>query len=350
MTIKDVAREASVSFKTVSNVINGTGSMRPETRQRVEEAIERLGYSVNMSARMLKSGTTNLIGLAVCNFTQPFMSYLACLIIKAAKRRNYGVVINTYEFDGAGLEDIVTDCPRLGADGWIFYADRPLRDRAAVLDQQFPVVLAGDYSAYGRTDSVTMPNKQSLYDTVSRLLRQGYDRIGLIGVPDEADRDRIFSVHEGGRALRSQGYIEAFDDYGKTVDWNILRSGNRWDSGDGERAVVGLLAENECPQVIVCLNDSLAIGAMHELQRRGYHVPDDVQIIGFDNIAEGRFANPALTTIDPDVEDFAQKAVDMLIERLEGYDGPVRTYTTDYTLIERGSTRFGGGVAASGGR
>ena len=341
VTIKDVAKEAGVSFKTVSNALNGTGSMRPETRERVMAAIDKLGYSVNMQARMLKSGTSNLIGLAVCNFTQPFMSYLACLIIKAAKQRDYGVVINTYELDGAGLEDIVADCPRLGADGWIFYADRPLRDGAAVLDQQYPVVLAGDYLAYGRADNVTMPNEQALRDTVARLLQRGCRRIGLIGAPDDADRDRIFAIHEGGRALRSQGYVEAFEDFGVPVDWGLLRSGNRWDSSDGERAVVDMLRENACPEVIVCLNDSLAIGAMHELQRRGYRVPQDVQVIGFDNIEEGRYVNPSLTTIDPDVESFARKAVDMLIERLEGFDGPARTYTTDYTLIERGSTRLG---------
>lgn len=99
VTITDVAKEARVSIKTVSNVINDAGSMRPETRQRVKDTIARLGYTVNYSARSLKTGMTKLVGLAVMDFDQPWASMYAGEIIKAARKRGYGVVIDTY---GAG--------------------------------------------------------------------------------------------------------------------------------------------------------------------------------------------------------------------------------------------------------
>lgn len=91
---------------------------------------------------------------------------------------------------------------------------------------------------------------------------------------------------------------------------------------------------------MLCLNDAIALGAIHELQRRGLRVPADVQLIGFDNVPESEYSVPALTTIDPHVDDYAKHAVDMLIERIEEYSWPARTYTTDFTVVERASAKL----------
>ena len=114
VTITDVARETGVSIKTVSNVLNNTGSMRPETRQRVQDAIERLGYRVNVSARAMKTGGTKLIGLAITDFCQPFMPYLADSIVAAARSRGYAVITDTYNSAGGRLRYAGTG--RLGHD------------------------------------------------------------------------------------------------------------------------------------------------------------------------------------------------------------------------------------------
>ncbi|AKV55768.1 LacI-type transcriptional regulator [Bifidobacterium actinocoloniiforme DSM 22766] len=338
-TIKDVAREAHVSIKTVSNVINDSGSMRPQTRKRVEQAIDSLGYSINMSARLLKTGESRLLGLATFDFAQPFPATFVDAVVKAARKRQYGVVVDTYDSDGEGLSTILKEIPQLGADGWVFLMDRPAHPKS-ILDQNYPLVLAGDYLSYGKVDSVMMPNVDAVKAVVGRLLDGGVERIGLIGAPDGADRQLVFEAQEGGRPMRTRGYIEAFEERGMRVDWRIMVSGNKWISSDGERAVSTMLANADLPEAIVCLNDALAFGTMHELQRRGFSIPEDVQIVGFDNVAEGRYSNPALTTIDPNTGDFAQRAVDMVIERIEGYQGPARMCTTDFRLIERASTWF----------
>ncbi|RBP99646.1 LacI family DNA-binding transcriptional regulator [Bifidobacterium xylocopae] len=338
-TIRDVAQEAHVSIKTVSNVINHSGSMRPQTRKRVEQAIDRLGYSINMSARLLKTGGSRLLGLATFDFTQPFPATFVDAVVRAARKREYGVVIDTYGSDGAGLPTILKEIPQLGADGWIFLVDRPVRP-ISVLDQNYPLVLAGDYMSFGKVDSVMMPNVAAVKSVVGRLLDDGMERIGLIGAPDGVDRRILFEAEEGGRPMRTRGYVEAFEERGMRVDWRIMVSGNKWISSDGERAISTMLANSDLPEAIVCLNDALAFGAMHELQRRGFRIPEDVQIVGFDNVAEGRYSNPALTTIDPDIDDFAQRAVAMLIERIEGHRGPARPYVTDFQLIERASTQL----------
>ena len=120
VTILDVAREAGVSFKTVSNVLNNTGSMKESTRRRVEKAIDKLGYVVNASARSLRNGTTGLIGLSIFNFSQPFAPYLADQIIAYAKQRGYGTIINTYGNETPdGLEISMGKISQLAADGCI---------------------------------------------------------------------------------------------------------------------------------------------------------------------------------------------------------------------------------------
>ena len=148
VTITDVARETGVSIKTVSNVLNNTGSMRPETRQRVQDAIERLGYRVNVSARAMKTGGTKLIGLAITDFCQPFMPYLADSIVAAARSRGYAVITDTYNSAG-GLAQAIPETKKLAADGWIFFMGSPITDRTA------PAVSVGDcgrlrYAGTGR--------------------------------------------------------------------------------------------------------------------------------------------------------------------------------------------------------
>ncbi|NMN02430.1 LacI family DNA-binding transcriptional regulator [Bifidobacterium panos] len=352
VTIKDVAREAEVSIKTVSNVLNNCGSMRPATRQRVEEAMKRLGYTLNVSARAMKTGGTRLIGLGIFDFSQPFAPYLADIIIDYARQREYGVIINTYGSAGQGIPTIVNDTYRLGADGWLFFTDRPLGSEGAVLEQPYPVVLAGDYLSYGKSDLVTMSNVAAVSDTTGHLLDAGLRRIALLGAPhdcgenlplslkdmDESTKRAILTASEGTQHLRMQGYVKAFERRGLQVDWSTVIFAPFWNQSGGVRAARELLDSGAQPEAIICLNDAMAFGAMHELQRRGLRVPEDVQVVGFDNVPEGEFSTPALTTIDPHVEDYARHAVDMLIERIEGYDGPTRTYTTDFELVERAST------------
>lgn len=341
VTIKDVAREAGVSIKTVSNVLNGTGSMRPETRARVEETMRRIGYRLNVSARAMKTGGTRLIGLGIFDFSQPFAPYLADIVIEVARQRQYGVIINTYGQGGEGIPTIIDDTYRLGADGWLFFTERPLPGRAAVLDQPYPVVLMGDYLAYGKADLVTMPNREALREAVDTLAARGCRTIALLGGPYGCEPEQIMTAQEGTQALRTQGYAAGLADHGIDVDWDLVALGSvpNWNQEGGVRAAAQVLDAGIHPDAMVCLNDAVAFGALHELQRRGLDVPGDVQVVGFDNVPEARYSVPALTSIDPHVEEYARLAVDMLIERIEGYDGPARSVATKATLVERASTR-----------
>lgn len=339
VTIKDVAKEANVSIKTVSNVLNHTGSMRPETRERVEAAIKRLGYTLNVAARAMKVGGTRLIGLNIFDFSQPFAPYLADCVIASAKRREYGVIINTYGMSVNGLPESIADTYRLGADGWIFFTGMPLAQEGQLLHQPYPLVLAGDYLSYGKSDMVTMPNIDSVCATVGKLLDSGVDDIALIGMrTDERDWRTLATATEGTDVLRAQGYVKAFEMRGKQWNPQRLLTMDQWTHTGGSQAVDKLLDGGKHPQAILCMNDALALGAITQLQRRGLRVPQDVQVIGYDNVPETKYAMPGLTTMDPHVEQYADRAVQMVIERIEGYDGPARTFVTPYDLVERDST------------
>ncbi len=358
VTIKDVAREAGVSIKTVSNVLNNSGSMRPETRRRVEATIKKLGYTMNVAARAMKTGDTKLIGLAVFNFSQPFVPYLADAVIDYARERGYGVIISTYGlYEEGGLPSIIDETYRMGADGWIFFADRVLPDEGSLLNQPYPVVLIGDYLAYGKADWVTMPNVDALKSVTGKLLDRGMRRIALVGAPcivmregvslysqfDECVRSEVLSVNQGTNELRTLGYVKAFKERDIPIDWSMVAATGEWNQAGGLRAMQRILNEGDSiPEAVICLADALAFGAVHELNYRGFRVPEDVQVVGFDNVPESRYSIPALTTIDPHVAQYAQRAVDMLIERIEGKKHDVRVFTTDYELIERQSTTLSG--------
>lgn len=339
VTITDVARETGVSIKTVSNVLNNTGSMRPETRERVQEAIERLGYRVNVSARAMKTGGTRMIGLAINDFCQPFMPYLADSIVAAARHRGYAVITDTYNSAG-GLDKVIPETRRLAADGWIFFVGKPFDEQSAVLRQSYPLVITGDYDPCGLADWVTMPNVEAVREATGMLLDSGCRRIALIGgTVENARPSNSGAMPETTSTRRTRGYCLAHEDRGLDVDWRLVRNAD-WVQSGGRDAAARLLddASSPIPDAVVCLNDALAIGVIHTLQLRGIRVPQDVQVIGFDNVPDAEYCIPGLTTIDPHVDDYARHAVDMLIARIEGSTDPFRTYVTSYDLVRRAST------------
>ena len=229
VTITDVARETGVSIKTVSNVLNNTGSMRPETRQRVQDAIERLGYRVNVAA---------------------------------ARSRGYAVITDTYNSAG-GLAQAIPETKKLAADGWIFFMGSPITDRT-ILHQPYPLVIVGDYDTQGLADWVTMPNVEAVRTAVGALLDSGCRRIALIGGTAEnacPDADRE-SRPETTSTMRTRGYVLAHEERGLQVDWRLVRNAD-WVQSGGRDAVAGLLDDPDAPRpdAVMCLNDALAIGA-----------------------------------------------------------------------------------------
>ena len=252
----------------------------------------------------------------------------------AARSRGYAVITDTYNSAG-GLAQAIPETKKLAADGWIFFMGSPITDRT-ILHQPYPLVIVGDYDTQGLADWVTMPNVEAVRTAVGALLDSGCRRIALIGGTAEnacPDADRE-SRPETTSTMRTRGYVLAHEERGLQVDWRLVRNAD-WVQSGGRDAVAGLLDDPDAPRpdAVMCLNDALAIGVIHELQRRGVRVPQDMQVIGFDNVPDAEYCMPGLTTIDPHVDDYARHAVDMLIARIEGSADPFRTYVTSYDLV-----------------
>lgn len=361
VTLADVARKAGVSAQSVSNAVNGTGRMSERTRERILAVAGEMGYHTNRPAQMLRAGATRTIGLAIPNFGQPFFAYYCDLLINAADKQGYGVVIATYVRHANGLADMIEETYRLNADGWIFFTDKPLNDSkaATLLHQQYPVVLTGDYSAHGLADDIIMANVDAAHDVTDWLLsgNNPAHEVAFIGAPPaihelaqqtDGDLDALEPATaqlEGGAAQRLSGYLRSMRKHGMSVPASRLAPCRWLSSSEGFDATQRLLNEHRnagtpLPDSLFCANDAIAIGAMETVRQAGLHIPDDVEIIGFDNTSESQFVTPHLTTLDPSVQEYAQLAVDRVIARINGDDSPAATYTTtQYRIVERQTTR-----------
>ncbi|WP_434993546.1 LacI family DNA-binding transcriptional regulator [Arthrobacter sp. Ld5] len=331
-TLKDVALAAGVSIKTVSNVINDYEHIRADTKQRVMEAIADLGYSPNLSARSLRSGRTGVIGLAVPELSLSYFAELADSVIKAAERRGLKVLIEQTGGDRARELEILSS-PRLQmTDGLLFSPLGMSNEDAHHLKVSFPLVLLGERIFGGPTDHVTMSNVESARAATEHLIAKGRRRIAVVG------------GHEGevigSAGLRLRGYRQALEAAGIPFDPRLVAYTTLWHRANGATSMKELLASGVAFDGLFGMNDTLALGAMRVLQEAGRRIPDDVAVIGFDDLDEGRYSLPTLSTIDPGRGEIADTAVRVLLERISGRDGdvPPRELEARFRVVERESS------------
>jgi DNA-binding LacI/PurR family transcriptional regulator len=308
--MRDVARLAGVSVKTVSNVVNDFPHVSVSTRTRVLAAITELGYQMNFSARNLSRGRTGMITLAVPELRLPYFAELTDEVIDAAEARGYTVLVEqTGGVHERELEVLGSDRRRM-TDGLIF---SPLGLRpgdAPRLEVGYPLVLLGERALRGDLHHVSMANVAGARSVTEHLLHRGRRRIALIGSFDERGA--------GAGSLRTQGFREALRAEGLEHDPARTGEALEWTRTTGAEAMHRILDRGVEIDAVFGLNDVLALGAMRVLYERGLRVPDDVAVAGFDDIEDGRFARPSLTTVRPGRAEIARTAVDLLLDRLSG--------------------------------
>ncbi len=335
-TIHDVARLAGVSFKTVSNVINDHPHVSDSTRAKVRAAIDELGYQPNLSARSLRSGRSGVIGLAVPELSLAYFAQLADEVIRAAELRGQIVLIEQTGGDRE-KELSVLRSPRLQlTDGLLFSPLGLGIDDAALVDIPTPLVLLGERIFNGPADHVTMQNVEAARAATEHLIAKGRRRIAVVG------------AHEGevigSAGLRLRGYREALDAAGIPFDESLISYVGTWHRANGADATRKLLATGARFDGLFAMNDELALGSMRVLQEKGLVIPDDVAVIGFDDVDEGRYSLPSLTTVDPGRREIAETAVDVLLQRIaekaEKGDTRVapRELLSAFRIVEREST------------
>jgi DNA-binding LacI/PurR family transcriptional regulator len=309
VTMNDVARAAGVSLKTVSNVLNDYEFIRPATKQRVLDAIAVLGYEANLTARSLRSGKTRMLGLVLSDLSAPYYAELASNLMKVAYRRGYRVLVEqsaaSREHELAALQGQF----RQLTDGLLFTPLVLDPDDVAAAQGNKPLVLLGEHIADPRFDLVTMKNTEAAQAITAHLLAAGRRRVAVLGAaPGSTD---------GSAGLRLLGYRKALEAAGLDFDPELVVL-CEWRRDGGASAVRQLTDSGVSFDALFGLNDTIALGAMHELLMQGVKVPDEVGVAGFDDIEEARFASPSLTTVAPGMDEIAERSVGLLIDRIEG--------------------------------
>lgn len=310
--LKDVAERAGVSVKTASNVVRGYVHVADSTRARVQQAIDELGYTPNISARSLRSSRSGVIALALPELDIPYFAELSRCIIRAASRQGWTVLID--QTDGLPLrEQQVMDGIRAHLiDGLIF---SPLSFGAEELEARpvrTPMVLLGERIYESPFDHVVIDNEAAAREATEHLLSTGRRRIAAIG--------RVPTVTSGTSVLRERGHRTALEAAGVPVDERLIGEVNAPYRSEGAAAMERLLDQPEPPDAVFCFNDLLAVGALRTLQDHGLRVPEDVAVVGFDDSEEVRYSHPRLTSISPDKDAIADLAVDLLAARLSAPD------------------------------
>ncbi|WP_433433910.1 LacI family DNA-binding transcriptional regulator [Nonomuraea sp. CA-141351] len=328
--LKDVAHLAGVSVKTVSNVVNGYVHVTPATRSRVEAAIKELNYRPNLSARNLRQGRTGIIALAVPELDTPYFAELARFVVAAAEEQGLTVLI---DHTGASREreQLVAEGFRARLIDGLILSPLALtpEDLAARMDDT-PMVLLGERVYEGPADHIVVDNVAAAKEATLHLASLGRRRIAAIGAKDD-------EAAETSR-LRLEGYRRALKEAGLPQDDRLVVPVEAYHRADGARAMAELLDSGAAPDAVFCFNDLLALGALRTLLERGLAVPGDVALAGFDDIEDGRYGTPTLTTISPDKQTIAGKAVDLLAERISGTSREAREFRVPYRLMIREST------------
>ncbi|MFI7703322.1 LacI family DNA-binding transcriptional regulator [Nonomuraea sp. NPDC049480] len=329
--LKDVARLAGVSVKTVSNVVNGYVHVTPGTKARVEAAIKELNYRPNLSARNLRQGRTGIIALAVPELDIPYFAELARLVVAAAEEHGLTVLIDQ---TGASREreQLVAEGFRAHLIDGVIFSPLALtpEDLAARMDDT-PMVLLGERVYEGPADHIVVDNVAAAKEATLHLAALGRRRIAAIGAQDDVAAETS--------RLRLAGYLEALAEAGLPADDRLVVPVEAYHRADGARAMAELLDSGAAPDAAFCFNDLLALGALRTLLERGRSVPGDVALAGFDDIEDGRYATPTLTTISPDKQAIARQAVDLLADRMvKGSQVEAREIRVPYRLVVREST------------
>jgi DNA-binding LacI/PurR family transcriptional regulator len=336
-TLKDVAKLAGVSTKTVSNVINGYAYLRPETRAKVERAIKELNYRPNVTARNLRRGSTGLIALALPMISNPYFSELAQHVVEEAERHELTVLIDSTQ----GIlerEKLVADgFHQQIIDGLIMIPQSLSVDDLRRRADETPLVLLGE-RVENYADCVAIDSRAAARTATEHLISLGRRRIGMVGGTSKTPGPVPWR--------RLEGYKEALTAAGIPVDPDLIAIPSAYTASAGAAAVDRLLNDGVRVDALFCHNDLLALGAIRAVLSHGLRVPEDVAVIGVDDIETSRYSNPSLSTISPDKAYIARTSVRMLVERFtpDGA-GPPRQVTAGFTLVARESTV---GARASG--
>jgi LacI family transcriptional regulator len=336
VTIHDVAREAEVSYATVSRVVNNKDCIVPEKRARVQAAMERLGYVPNVQARKLAGGRSQVVGLVLHDVWSSYVVEILRGIDEELAAAEYDLMLYTSRRRSASESAHVTALTQGLAEGLLLLLPRGLSRYVERLQQRhFPFVLIDHDAPGGNVHGVVATNRQGARDAIRYLLDLGHRRIGFITGNMAVDSARA----------RLDGYCDALSERGLALDPQLVVEGDFLQP----RALATarqLLRLPDRPTAIFASNDLSAFGVLDAARELGLRVPEDLSVVGFDDIPQAAYARPMLTTVRQPLEEMGRVATRMLLAAMRSPHNAPTAVELPTQLIVRGSTAAPGAASA----
>ena len=328
--IYEVAKRAGVSTATVSRVLTQPSMVSPDTSRKVMQAVEFLDYEPNSAAKNLRTLRTGKLLVTVPDISNPFFSLILQGIEDAAQREGYAVLLGDTQHDEEREDRYALMLKRKEADGLIVLGHRLPKAAAALVRAMAPrcapVVNGCEFSPRLGLPSVHIDNGKAAAEAMDHLYRLGHKRIGAITGPlvSPLSRDRLRGATARAKQQRAErDFVVANGDF--SIE-------------SGAAAAERLLGRRDSPTALFCFNDEMAMGAVETAKRRGFRVPLDVSIVGFDDIRFARCIDPPLTTVAQPMRAIGEGTVQLLLAILNSDAKAPESVTLPHTLTIRSST------------
>ncbi|BAH08365.1 LacI family DNA-binding transcriptional regulator [Clostridium kluyveri] len=328
-SIKDVAKEAGVSIATVSRVLNDVDVVNEETKKKVLAAIKKLGYRPNIVARSLKTQKTRTIGIIIPDISNQFYPEIVRGAEDVANIYDYNIMLCNTDLDMEKETEYLKVLKEKMSDGVLYMSNSLEEDMLNLIKQlQIPMVLVETTNDKEDIPSVTIDNEKAAYDGVTYLINKGNRKIAYIGASEDM---------ANASAVRYKGYKKALEENNLQVDKNRTYFSNL-KAKDGYEGINKILDRVDV-DAIFCSSDEIAMGAINALRDRGIKVPEDVDVMGFDNIYSASIFYPKLTTVAQPIYDMGSVGMRMLIKLINNQKMDNTNYVLPHQLIERDSCK-----------
>lgn len=332
LTIKDIARMAGVSPGTVSKIINNNGSIGHKTREKVLKIIEETEYQPSFSAKSLATKKSNLIGLIYAgevgvDFNHPFFNQVINAFRKEIGQLGYDILVFSNNQFSKNKEDYLARCKHFQLDGCIIVAGEQIEDAIYELDQSTVPCVGVDIELTGPKSSyVTTNNVKVSTDVVEHFYLHSIRELAFIGGPE----DSVISN------IRKKGFCVRMNELGITVKEDWIQYGDYFEES-GYRAMKSILAAQPYPKGVFAASDMMALGALKAIKQAGLNVPQDIKVIGCDDIEACRYSDPTLSTVKQDKEKMGKFAAYLLHDLING-NSESSSILVDPELVIREST------------
>jgi LacI family transcriptional regulator len=328
-SIKDVAKEAGVSIATVSRVLNDVDVVNEETKKKVQDAIKKLGYRPNIVARSLKTQRTKTVGILIPDISSQLYPEIVRGTEDVANIYDYNIILCNSDSDLEKEKEYLRVLKEKMVDGLLYMSSSLEPEIVSLIKElELATVLVETTDKEKTFPSVSIDNREAGYDAVSYLLNKGNTKIAYVGVHKDA---------VNAAAARYFGYEDALKEKGIAIDENLIYFGEV-KAKEGYEGIKTILEKTEIDAVF-CASDELAMGAINGLRDKGISVPEEVDVIGFDDIYTASLFYPKLTTVAQPMYDMGSVGMRMLIKLINKKELEEKTYILPYELIERDSTK-----------